>query len=377
MKHRCYFIGTPLGDLSIMKQFEALAHELTNRGDKVIVLVPHRRTDLARPGNNPAVFVWPSERPTKLRDAWFFFKLVREHRPDCVVASYASVNIMILVGWLMRVPQRVAWYHTLSSQINIDGQVAPWRLKLLRLRKQLVYRLCTQIVPVSRAALKDVQSVYGMPTPKLQVFHNAVADAASYGNGHGAHRRPNHVVCIARLFPSKGQDVLIQALALLQDQHPDLRVEFIGDGPARNSYSQLATNLGVSGRCSFAGSLGHDEVLHRMQTATATILPSRSDNCPLVTIESLAVGTPVIGSRVGGIPEVVRDGIDGFLVPPDDARALADRLSALLTDTSLLQQMRTNARAGFLARFEQRGAIVSQADWLEAILSNGQRLTVN
>src|ERR1700693_4935933 len=84
MKQRCFFIGTPLGDLSIMKQFEALGHELAKRGHKVIILAPHRKVEMARPNENPAVLIWPSERPTKLRDAWFFYKLVRQYKPDCV-----------------------------------------------------------------------------------------------------------------------------------------------------------------------------------------------------------------------------------------------------------------------------------------------------
>ena len=111
--------------------------------------------------------------------------------------------------------------------------------------------------------------------------------------------------------------------------------------------------------------------------ATATILPSRSDNCPLVTIESLAVGTPVIGSRVGGIPEVVRDGLDGFLVPPGDPQALAAKLNLILTDHELLRELRANARKGFLSRFEQRGAVRKQSHWLETILRNGQHGSVN
>jgi len=105
-----------------------------------------------------------------------------------------------------------------------------------------------------------------------------------------------------------------------------------------------------------------------MRSATLTILPSRCDNCPLVIIESLAVGTPVIASRVGGIPEVVRDGIEGFLVPPDDPPSLATKLSHVLSDPVLLQQMRANARQRFLSQFEQRRAVEAQADWLESIL---------
>jgi glycosyltransferase involved in cell wall biosynthesis len=265
----------------------------------------------------------------------------------------------------------------LSSQINLDGHVSKWRLKLLRLRKKLVYRLSTHIVAVSEAAREDIRLVYREPEHKLRVFLNAVADPLAPAGPNGSKRPANHVVCIARLFPSKGQDVLIRAIALLKDKHPELRVDFIGDGPAKDSYIQLVQELGVADRCVFVGSLRHDEVLNRMRAASLTILPSRSDNCPLVTIESLAVGTPVVASRVGGIPEVVRDGIDGFLVPPDDPQALATKLSLVLTNSELLHKLRTNARAGFLSRFEQRQAVREQVEWLESVFPNGQRPSAN
>jgi glycosyltransferase involved in cell wall biosynthesis len=373
VKRNCFFIGTPLGDLSIMKQFEALAHELAGRGHQVLILAPHRRVDLARPHGNPAVLIWPSERPTGWRDAWFLYKLIRQYKPDCLVASYAAVNIMMVVGWFTRVPKRIAWYHTLSSQINLDGKMPGWKMRLLRLRKKLVYSLSTQIVPVSQAASEDLRTVYREPEHKLRVFRNAVADplAPTPTNGNSASRRL--VVCIARLSPSKGQDVLIRAAALLQDRQVPFQLVFIGDGPARDSYTRLARDLGVADRCMFAGSLGHAEVLNRMRAATVSVLPSRSDNCPLVIIESLAVGTPVIASRVGGIPEVVRDGVDGFLVAPDDPQALASKLNSVLTNDNLARQLRANARAGFLERFEQARAVQEQVEWLERSLPTQRR----
>jgi hypothetical protein len=75
---------------------------------------------------------------------------------------------------------------------------------------------------------------------------------------------------------------------------------------------------------------------------------------------------------VGGIPEVVRDGIDGFLVPPDDPQALAAKLNKVLSDAALRQKLRTNAREGFLSRLELHRAVQEQADWLEGLLPDGQ-----
>lgn len=106
-----------------------------------------------------------------------------------------------------------------------------------------------------------------------------------------------------------------------------------------------------------------------MASALVTLVPSRADNCPLTVIESLAVGTPLVASAAGGIVELVRDGIDGFLITPDDPEALAEKLKILLTNPKLREKMGANARRRFLDCFEQREAIAKQADWLEEIVA--------
>jgi glycosyltransferase involved in cell wall biosynthesis len=363
MKARCFFIGTTLADNPVPHHFVALANELVRRGHRAVLLAPHRRVELENHTGNPAIYTWPSPRPTKPADALFLRKLIRQYRPDCLIANFVAVNVMTIVGRLAGVPQRVAWYHTLSRQIEIDDEIPRWKLRLLRWRKGLAYRASTHIVPVSEAALADVVSLYPEQRAKCRVILNALDDPALNLAGTVEPR----LVCVARFNPSKGQDVLIRALALLREKYPALTVEFIGSGPAQAACEKLAHDLNVADRCTFIGRLPHPEVLQHMATATAAVLPSRSDNCPYVSIESLAVGTPLVGSRVGGIPEIVRDGVDGFLVPPDDAPALAAKLAALLGNAALQQQMRANARTGFLERFDLRKAVPRQADWLEEI----------
>jgi glycosyltransferase involved in cell wall biosynthesis len=174
-------------------------------------------------------------------------------------------------------------------------------------------------------------------------------------------------VCAGRIYFGKGQDVLIRALALIKQREPRVHVDFIGDGPFKLDCMQLARDLGVEDRCTFLGPAKHDVVLAEMASATATVVPSRSEAFGVVTIESMAVKTPVVASRVGGITEIVRDGVDGLLVTPDDPADLAQKLETLLTQPDLVRRMREGAREGFLSRFEQRNAINEQATWFEAI----------
>lgn len=370
MNRNTFFIASSWGEGAIPQHFLRLSQELVARGHRVILLVAHQRYDVEEPGSNPAIYTWPSRRPTKPKDAIFLYRLIREYQPECLVANFGAVNVMMLVGWLAQVRNRISWYRTLSSQIELDSQLPPAKIRMLRLRKRMVYLAATHIIANSGAARTDIQKVYHVPAHKCRVFFNSLADPVSADSAlRKATKNPHQVVCVGRLHRSKGQDVLIRALAYLREPFPEVTVELVGNGPTRESCKQLAQDLGVADRCRFVGSVPHREVLRKMAKAAVTVVPSRSEAFGLVNIESLAVGTPVIASRVGGISEIVRDGVDGFLVPPDDPAALAEKLGALLSNAELRRQMGLHAREGFLSRFEQRRAVAEQADWLESLVN--------
>lgn len=109
-----------------------------------------------------------------------------------------------------------------------------------------------------------------------------------------------------------------------------------------------------------------------MATASVCVVPSRSEAFGRVNIEAMAAGTPVVASGVGGIPEIVRDGQDGFLVPPDNPQALADKLRLILSDPALRAAMGQSARQRFLDCFEQQANVARQADWFEALVAHSR-----
>lgn len=337
------------------------------RGHRVVILITGQKRWVEDHESNPSIYAWPSPRPTSFRDAVFLYGLIRKYRPDCLISNFSADNVMLLVGWLMRVPSRVAWYHTLISQIEMEGDVASWKARLLKLRKQMVYRGATSIVSVSGACREDVQRVFQTPERKCRVLRNSLSDPLPGLKLDPTRSLQSKLVCVGRLHPTKGQDTLIRAGAILKRLLPDIAIDIIGDGPFRESCLQLAHDLGVENECTFEGDIGHDEVLKRMALATATVVPSRSEGFGLVNIESLAVGTPVVASRVGGIVEVIRDGVDGFLVPPDDPDALAEKLLLLLSNPQLRSTMSRHARERFLSTFEQSKVIKEQVDWLETV----------
>jgi glycosyltransferase involved in cell wall biosynthesis len=100
----------------------------------------------------------------------------------------------------------------------------------------------------------------------------------------------------------------------------------LGDGSQRKQYQQLAEDLGIAKMCTFHGAVHPDDVMEMFKQAYISILPSRADSFPAVILESLACGTPVIAARVGSIPEVIEDNVNGLLFPAEDTNALSEAI---------------------------------------------------
>jgi len=154
-----------------------------------------------------------------------------------------------------------------------------------------------------------------------------------------------------RLVTFKGIDHLLDALVLLKDR-PQPHLLLIGDGPHQASLKRRAAALGLSDRVTFAGPQPHAELPRYYAIADAFVVPSIAhETFSIAACEAMSCQRPVIGTRVGGLPEVVRDGATGYLVPPGDAAALAERIGALLGDPAARARMGAAGRAWTLDMF--------------------------
>lgn len=346
----CFFIATSYGNKSVSNYFFLLAEELSARNHQVVIIVDGQRFDVIDKTSNPAVVTWPSKRPTKRQDAKFLRSLIREYKPDCMIANFGSVNMSTLVGWWHKVPQRVVWYHTLTKQIELDDKNPKWKRFFLRFRKRIVYQLTTHIIANSRATFADAQEIYGIHAEKCTVLPFLIPDPAITKT----ESKPCQIICVGRLYRSKGQETLIRATSFLKEQFSSLQVEFIGDGPKRQAYLELTEKLGVKEHCHFVGALPLNEVMKKMASAMVCVAPSYSEALGLVSIEAQGVGTPVVASDVDGIRDVVIDNVTGFLVPPGDSKALAEKLALLLKDEKMRQRFQQASRHHFERNFSSR-----------------------
>ena len=137
------------------------------------------------------------------------------------------------------------------------------------------------------------------------------------------------VAYAGRLSDEKGVDTLIAAVAAT----PGLEVDIAGEGPIRPSLEAQAAELGVAARVRFLGRLGLPAVHDLLRASSVAVCPSRwYENMPLAILEAFACGVPVVGTGLGGIPELIEPGVDGAIVPPNDARALGAALRDLADD---------------------------------------------
>lgn len=291
-----YLFAGRVNKTALGRSNQALVDEIQRQGHQVVLITK-----------------WPSGRATKPKDALFLARLIRKHKPRGVICPFGSSNICLSVGWVMRVPVRIVWYHTLRDQIG-----TPRSLK--DVRKRFVYKLATKIIAVSNAAKQDLARNYHVPSSKVWVWWNSVPDPQL----PLSHTREGFV-CAARMHPSKGLDVLLDAASRLDEP-----VTVYGPGTEQ-----------VGGR----GDVPWSEVLEAMSRARAVVVPSRAEAFGLVAIEAMSVATPVVASAVGGLVEIVNDGRDGFLVPPGDPDALAAALQRVNGN------MGTSARKRFTTSF--------------------------
>jgi len=171
---------------------------------------------------------------------------------------------------------------------------------------------------------------------------------------------PLALLCVARFQEKKGIDTLVDACALLRDRGLAFRLRIFGDGPLFDDVRAQVTRLGLDELVLLPGPAPQEEIARQMRAAHLFVMPCRRDRSgdmdgiPTVFMEAMASGRPVVSCAVSGIPELVRHGETGMLVPSDDAGALADAIVALAADPAARARMATAGRALVERQHDQR-----------------------
>jgi len=184
---------------------------------------------------------------------------------------------------------------------------------------------------------------------------------------------PFEILTVGQLVPIKAHRLLLEALARVAREHPSLRLRLVGDGPERRELERYAAALGLADRVQFEGALGFDRVEHLYRRADLFVLASFDEGLPVVLIEAMAMQVPCVASWVAGIPELIRDGVDGLLVAPSDVESLAEAILALVRDPQRRRRMGEAARHRILACYDLRRNTAALADIFRRRLEPHQR----
>ena len=188
---------------------------------------------------------------------------------------------------------------------------------------------------------------------RLDVVHVGIpVDQFTRSKPSSAGRREPTILYIGRLVPEKGQAVLLDAVALLAARGRLVDVTLAGEGPLRQALERRAEQLGIASQVSFLGAVGQDRLRALYEDASIFCLPSFAEGVPVVLMEAMAMGLPVVSTRITGIPELIEDGSSGLLVAPGRPDELADRLEWLLADPALRRELGTEAREAVLREFD-------------------------
>lgn len=283
---------------------------------------------------------WVFLLPTLVR----LVRLLRRDRIDLVNIHYPLASFLPVA-----LAARLAGLPIVTSVHGADLFPRGEPLRRYPLALRAVLGLSARIVAPSDGYLAQVATQLPGLADRAESIHNGIRleEFATSRRDPGARRRPagRYLLTIAAHNPKKGLDVLLSAFARVADRHPDVRLLLLGDGPLRDQLEAQASRLGLDERARFLGTRGRAETIELLQGCAVFVLASRAEPFGLAVLEALACGRPVVATKVGGIREIVRDGVDGLLVEPDDPAALAAAIDTFLDDP---EAGRRCGRAGLL-----------------------------
>jgi glycosyltransferase involved in cell wall biosynthesis len=227
--------------------------------------------------------------------------------------------------------------------VAVEQSPLPTASGLQRSLRRLGARRLSAHVAVGERAARDVEAAIGLAPGSVETIYNGVPDEAVEPLPRLAEGPV--VGAVGRLSPEKGFDLAVHALRAL----PETTLVLVGDGPERGRLEQLAAELGVASRLVLVG--WSDEPRRYLAGFDALLLPSRHEGFPLAVVEGMLAGLPVVAADVGSVREAVLEGRTGYVVPPGEADAMAERLRRLLDDGDLARRLGTRGRERALELF--------------------------
>jgi glycosyltransferase involved in cell wall biosynthesis len=281
----------------------------------------------------------PRQRRFDLGLVFKVARLIRERQIDVVMTTLFYADVLGALAGRFSNPKAVFSWETISSP--------EWLLWHRLLFYRFAMRYCTRVISVSHATARWLVEKRGVPPDKVVVIPYGVnldlyraGDDPELKQKLGIAPDAKVVGVVARLHPQKGHRYLIEAAPEIVARHPKTKFVLVGDGALRPELESLAKQKGVANHFLFLGF--RTDVKDLKRVFDVFCLPSLSEGLPNVVLEAMATAKPVVATAVDGTPELIVQDQTGYLVPPADVHALADRISVLVTDDDLARRFGLN-----------------------------------
>ena len=278
----------------------------------------------------------------------------------------------VLGVWLAR-REEVLLVAAIHTTVNVDmkNELAD------RLVYQFLLRQCNEVWFVCHTQADYWMNRYRFLKSKSHVLYNGIDSTffapqacrcerlettQTYGIPDGS----TVITCIAGFRPEKGHDILVRAMVPVLASAPGTYLLLVGDGPERRKTEQLAQRIGVQENVRFAGLV--EDVRPILAISRCTVLASTAvETFSIAMLESMAMGTPVVSTDIGGAAEAIEDRVSGLLVAPGDVQALASALEAMATSEQMARRLGDKARQQVQSRFDTRNMVTAALQRLEVI----------
>lgn len=304
-------------------------------------------------------------------DAGPFLELVRQFRADGTKVVHTHHLSQLLYGGLAG---RWAGCRVIHTEHEYYTLTRPRSQQLLR----VLTRLADRVTAVAEPVRNFLEGTVGIPASKLITIQNGV-DICRYEEAVPHNRdqwdlKNNDVIicCVGRLSLEKGHTVLLRAFRKVISRHPLVRLALIGEGEERERLQHLAADLNIQHFVRFLGLRA--DVPEVLAACDLFALPSIQEGLPMVILEALAAGKAVIASEVGAIPDVIRHGATGLLVPPGDVDALADALCLLIEDEGARQRLGQSGRELVREAYDFERTVQQYDDLYQSVLEKAGML---
>lgn len=333
---------------------ESLARGLRERGVEVALCIPRFDPPDEVPRKYDVLAVdsgsWPFGVRTFMRNAGRALPgFVKEHAVDIVHVTFDYPTGALPLKSIGR--PVVATVHHLHSDEGDSAATARAgkrsslrgfvKEKILTRYERILLSGSAAVVAVSKATGGSLVRRKLASAEKVKVIQGGIdvtpfaqaRDTAGFKTSRGLGEDPL-ILYVGRLTPSKGLETLIEAFPQVLFTVPSARLLLVGEGakPYSSFLKAKSASLGMEGRISFLGRISTEELLDAYAAASVVVLPSFMEGLPLTVMEAMASGKYVVASNVGGIPELIRGGIDGSLVPPGDPQALSNAITWSLSN---------------------------------------------